>query len=210
MSNKQELIIIGAGGHAKVVLSTALGNAMSVRGFLDDNPALSSKRIAGYSVLGDTSFLLAECHDWAVFGLGQNAVRKKIAEHTQAFTQWKTLVHPSAYVHPSVELGEGTVVFAGAVIQPDVKIGKHCIVNTGATVDHDCVIEDYVHLAPGVHLAGGVHIGEGSFLGIGSLALIGINIGNWVTVGAGGVVIKDVSTGKTVMGVPAKERTEIC
>jgi sugar O-acyltransferase (sialic acid O-acetyltransferase NeuD family) len=110
-----------------------------------------------------------------------------------------------------VQLGAGSVVFAGAVIQPDVKIGNHCIINTATTIDHDCVLGDYVHLAPGVHLAGNVSIDEGCFLGIGSVVIPGIKIGSKVTVAAGGVVVNHVACKKTIMGIPAKERgVKVC
>ncbi len=208
MTNKQGLIIVGAGGHAKVVLSVALLNSEKIAGYLDDNPSLLNKFIGEYPVIGNTS-ALASGFESAVVGLGDNLKRKTIVERYIFATKWKTLVHPTAYVHPSVILGKGTVVFAGAIIQPDVVIGEHCIINTGATIDHDCVLGSYTHIAPGVHLAGGVKVGEGSFLGIGSVVIPEINIGDWAQVAAGGVVINPIPAKKIVMGVPARERT-IC
>lgn len=206
MVDEKRIVIVGAGGHAKVVLSTALAQGETVVGFIDDNPALSHATFQGYPVLGNTTFLSSPsfAHN-IVLALGKNAIRREMAKRGHAM-RWKTLVHPHAYVHPSVQLGVGTVVFAGAVIQPDVKIGDHCIVNTGATIDHDCVIGDYAHLAPGVHLAGNVRIDEGTFLGIGSVVIPGTTIGSWVTVAAGGVVVKNVPSQTIVMGIPAKER----
>lgn len=204
-TDKQKFIIVGAGGHAKVVLSVALANSEEILGYIDDNPALLHQIIGSYPMLGNTSLLESQTEK-AIFGIGNNLLRKKIVERTPCFTNWTTLVHPHAFVHPSVKLGKGTVVFAGAVIQPDVEIGEHCIINTGATVDHDCIIGDYSHLAPGVHLAGGVRVGEGAFLGIGSVAIPCITIGDWVQVGAGGVVVNDIPARQTVVGIPAKER----
>ena len=205
MDDKEGLIIVGAGGHAKVVLSTALETSEKVAGFLDDNSALIDTQLEGYPVFGLGNLLASQRFKTAILGLGNNATRKQLAEQYRAI-QWKTLVHPAAYVHPSVKLGVGTVVFAGAVVQPHAIVGKHCIINTGATVDHDCHIGDYVHLAPGVHLAGNVRIGEGAFLGIGSVTIPNVTIGNWVIVAAGGVVIDQIADRKTVMGIPAKER----
>jgi len=204
---EKELILIGASGHAKVVLSVALANQKKILGYFDDNPELLNQIFSNYSVLGDTSFLATHSGS-AIFSMGNNAHRKKIAERHPLFTQWETLVHPSAIVHPSVKLGKGTVVFAGAIIQPDVVIGDHCIINTGATVDHDCVIGNYVHLAPGVHLAGGVEVNEGAFLGIGSVVIPNLKIGEWSQIGAGGVVVNNILAKKMVMGIPAKERIE--
>jgi sugar O-acyltransferase (sialic acid O-acetyltransferase NeuD family) len=205
MDGKQGLIIIGAGGHAKVVLSVAQSNSYEMIGYLDDNPALINQSINRYPVLGDTSILTKQTAN-AVFGLGDNSKRKILADQNARFQNWQTLIHPHAYVHPSAKLGKGTVVFAGAIIQPDVVIGDHCIINTGVTVDHDCVLSHYVHLAPGVHLAGNVHIGEGAFLGIGSVVIPGMQIGEWTQVAAGGVVVHSIAARKKVMGIPAKER----
>lgn len=208
MSEKKGLIIVGAGGHAKVVISTALATSKKIYGFLDDNPALQGKTLSGYPILGGTDLLHAHDVTSGIFGLGSNAKRKYVVHSERAFDRWETLIHPTAFIHPSATIGKGTVIFAGAIIQPDVKIGEHCIINTGATIDHDCIIGDYVHLAPGVHLAGGVRIGEGSFLGIASAVVQEIKIGDWVTVAAGGIVVNDIAAQKTVMGIPAKERAK--
>lgn len=197
----QELVIIGASGHAKVVLSTALASNIPILGFLDDK---ATAPFEGYRILGNTAQL--SNYTQATIAIGRNDIRKKIAAIAPKQFGWKTLIHPSTYVHPSASIGEGTVIFAGAIIQPDARIGKHCIVNTGVTIDHDCDIGDYVHLAPGTHLAGGVTIGEGAFLGIGTNVIQEMAIGDWVTVGAGGVVVTPISANKIVVGVPAREK----
>ena len=103
---------------------------------------------------------------YAVIAVGDNAIRKRLAEEHEDL-QFIALVHPRAYVAGPNRIGDGTVVMAGAVIQAGAVIGKHCIINTGATVDHDCVIGDYVHIAPGAHLCGHVEVGEGALVGVG-------------------------------------------
>ena len=90
------------------------------------------------------------------------------------------------------------------MIQPDTSVGDHCIVNTGATIDHDCQIDNYVHISPGVNLAGGVRLGEGVFCGIGGKAITGVTVGKWTTIGAGGVIINDLPEYSLAVGVPAK------
>ncbi|MBA3662130.1 MAG: acetyltransferase [Gammaproteobacteria bacterium] len=205
MLPKNQLIIIGAGGHGKVVLSTALACNKTVLGFIDNDQTIHHTELNDYPVLGDIDFIHRNQHAYAVLAIGHNATRKNIAIQLSPDLKSPALIHPAAYVHPSAQIGCGTVVFAGAVIQPDVIIGEHCIINTGTTVDHDCVIGNFVHLAPGVHLAGNIIVKEGAFLGIGSVVIPNTLIGAWAIVGAGSVVIKPVPPDLTVMGVPAKE-----
>ena len=91
-----------------------------------------------------------------------------------------------------------------AIINPSVSIGKHCIINSGTIIEHDCKIEDFVHICPGASLAGGVEVGEGSMVGIGSTVIQGIKIGKWATIGAGTVIVEDVPDFAVVVGVPGK------
>ena len=166
------ILIVGAGGHAKVVLATLLAAGETVEGLLDDRAEAWGSKVLNYPVLGGLS-ILEQTSTHAILAIGNNRVRQVMSERYSSM-KWACAVHPSAVIHPSVTLGAGSVVFAGAVIQPDTHIGKHVIVNTAATVDHDCVLEDYVHVAPGTHLAGQVHLESGAFLGIGSAAVPGI------------------------------------
>jgi sugar O-acyltransferase (sialic acid O-acetyltransferase NeuD family) len=198
------IAIVGAGGHAKVVISAIVEAGMPVNAVFDDDEKKWGKEILGIPVIGPLKLIKQKKIKKAVIAIGDNSARKNIAERLNAYCEWITVIHPHSYVHPSVKLGEGTVVFAGAVIQPETEIGRHAIVNTGTTVDHDCKIGDYVHIAPGVHIAGNVSIGEGTFLGIGSSVINNVTIGSWVIVGAGGVVIKDIPSYSKVAGVPVK------
>lgn len=201
MSEKR-LVLIGAGGHAKVVLAAAKAAGFAVEALYDDDPSRWGGEVLGAPVRGPVSSL--EEGTPAVLAIGSNEARKRLAARHRF--EWQTVVHPMAWIHESVALGPGTVVFAGAVVQPEAKLGAHVIVNTGATVDHDCEIGDYAHLAPGTHLAGNVAVGEGAFLGVGAAAIPGISIGAWTRVGAGGVVVKDLPPHVTAVGVPAKPR----
>jgi sugar O-acyltransferase (sialic acid O-acetyltransferase NeuD family) len=157
----------------------------------------------GVGVRGPISALAETDYVAAIITIGNNGVRERLS-HELKNLEWLTAIHPRAYVHPSAQIAEGSVIFAGAVIQPDVIVGSHAIVNTGATVDHDCVLGDYVHLAPGTHLAGGAQVGRGSFLGIGAVVLPYRRVGDWATIGAGGVVVKDIADHVTAVGVPAR------
>ena len=199
--------VIGGGGHAKVVIATLQAMGTEVVGVLDDDAAKHGTSLLGVPVVGPVERAYGGEHE-AVIAVGANAVRRRIAERL-AGVRFATAVHPSVVVHPSVEMGEGTVIFAGAVVQPDTRLGRHVIVNTGATVDHDGDLADYVHVAPGSHLAGDVTLGEGAFLGVGSVAVPGVRVGAWATVGAGAVVVRDLPANATAVGAPAtpiKER----
>lgn len=198
------IAILGAGGHAKVVISAIIEAGMSVYAIFDDDEKKWGKQILGIPIMGPLELIKQKKIKKAVIAIGDNSVRKEIAEQLNGYCEWITVIHPHSYIHPSVKLGEGTVVFAGAIIQPETEIGMHTIVNTGATIDHDCKIGNYVHIAPGVHLAGNVSIREGTFLGIGSSVINNLAIGEWVIVSAGGIVIKDIPSFSKIAGVPAK------
>lgn len=201
--------VFGAGGHAKVVVSTLLAAKVPVDGIFDDDERKQGCTILGVQVIGTIAEAKGLPPQTGVIGIGDNRVRKRIAEEFARW-EWLSLVHPKAYVHSSVRLGPGTVVLAGAIIQPDTHLGSHVIVNTGATLDHDCVIQDFVHIAPGVHLAGSVWVEEGALVGAGAVAIPGVRIGAWAIVGAGGVVVRDIPPYVVAVGVPARpvERAE--
>jgi len=196
------VIVLGGGGHAKVVVSSLLALGIKIEAIVDDKENKWGKNIFNIPITGQHD--AGDLKDRkAVIAIGDNQTRKRLAIGTSV-AGWKKVIHPHAYVHPSVSIGEGTVVFAGAVIQPDAVIGRHCIINTGAVIDHDCVIGDFAHVGPGARLAGGVTAGEGAFLGIGTVAIVGVSIGKWSIVGAGGVVTENIPDNVIAVGVPAK------
>lgn len=202
VSNIGRLVVVGAGGHAKVVIATARAAGWDVRAVLDESPQTHGSEILGVKVVGDTGALGDLEAEGAVIAIGDNRTRKRLSERLDG--NWVSIVHPAAVVHESVSIGGGTVVFAGVVIQPETVIGNHVIVNTSASIDHDCRIGSFSHIAPGTNLAGDVRIGEGAFLGIGTRAIPGAWVGEWATIGAGGVVIGQIPGLVTAVGVPAK------
>ncbi len=203
-----KLYVLGAGGHAKVVLSTLLAAGLSVDGLFDDDPQKQGLYVLGVKVIGTIEDAKKRTPARGVLAIGNNRARQLLAREFPEW-EWLSVVHPRAYVHSSVSLGPGTVVFAGAVVQPDTHIGAHTIVNTGATVDHDCQVWDFVHLAPGVHLAGQVIIEEGVFIGIGSAVIPKVKVGAWTVVGAGAAVVENLPPYITAVGVPAKPKKVI-
>ena len=193
------MILIGASGHAKVILDLLIQNKEQVDEILDANPPATE--LFGVPVKKDQGTELAEATK-ALIAVGNNRVRKNIAENRKM--HYVSAIHPRSYVSPFASIGAGTVVMANASVNPHAVIGQHCIINTGAVVEHDCVLADYVHVSPNAALAGNVTVGEGSHIGIGAAVIQGITIGKWVTVGAGAVIIRDVPDGATVVGNPGR------
>lgn len=195
----ESITVFGAGGHAKVVVGLLRECGIPVEACIDDDATRWSTTVLGVPVRGPTESVP---HDaLAVIAIGKNAIRARLAALPM---RWATLVHPRAFVDRSVVVGAGSVIFAGAVVQPDTRIAAHVIVNTGALVDHDGRLDSFAHVAPGVRLAGNVTVEEGAFVGVGASVIPGRTIGAWATVGAGAVVVRDVASRCTVVGVPAR------
>lgn len=212
-----KLLILGAGGHAKVVMDAIAAGAKSeiapdgfkVTGFIDiEDGSLVGEQILGLRVQGDLSDLprLRLQGGQAVFpGHGDPATRSKAVEASQKIKyKLPILVHPSGTVSASANIGAGSFVAAGAVVGPDAKLGRYCLINTCASVDHDCVLGEGVHVAVGAHLAGDVRVGANTLIGAGATVIPGIKIGAGVTIAAGAVVVENIPDNTTVMGVPGK------
>ena len=202
----ERLVLIGAGGHAKVVLDAfRRAHPQSDVEVRDDDRALEGSRVLGATVrtpVGPLAAVRAPCH----VAIGDNATRRRIAEALLAAgSRLETVIHPRAIVAPDASIDDGTVVAAGAVVAPDARVGAGVIVNHAAIVDHDCVVGAFSHIAPGVVLGGGVEIGAGCLLGSGAVVLPGVKIGEGTVIGAGAVVTRDVNAGAKLAGVPAKD-----
>ena len=195
------LIIIGAGGHGRVVADIA-----SLRGYTD-------------IVFLDADASKACCGPWPVVGTDDMAgsmdgdlfVAIGSAQHRSALMQrfsgrrFPTLIHPAATVAAGVEIGDGTVVMAGAVINPGAGIGRGVIINTSSSVDHDCAVHDYAHITVGAHLCGSVTVGEGTWVGAGAIVSNNLSICAGCTLGAGTVVVRSIAQPGTYIGVPARK-----
>jgi sugar O-acyltransferase (sialic acid O-acetyltransferase NeuD family) len=193
--------VVGAGGHAKVVIATLRCAGFEVEAAWDDMEARHGTAVLGVPVLGTVDAVPRSAR--VVIAVGSNPARRDLAARLQG-REFVSVVHPAAVVHTSVEIAPGAVVFAGAILQPDVALGPHVIVNTGASVDHDGILERFVHVAPGARLAGSVVVREGAFVAVGASVIPEIEIGAWATVGAGGVVIRSIPAGVTAVGCPAR------
>lgn len=194
----KEICVIGAGGHAKVVIETAELLGYSVKGIYDQNKEI--KEILGYTVSHESSEI--EGCERIFFALGSNVGRERNVENFGGSTF--NLIHPSAICSKNIMMGEGNVIMAGAIINSSSTIAGHCIINTGACIDHDCTIEDFVHISPRAAIAGNVTVQKGAQVGIGACVKQNITIGKWAVVGAGAVVVKDVPDHAVVVGNPAR------
>ena len=206
---EKPVIIIGAGGHGKVLLDILLNTGIQVIGFLDNDAALRGKEIFGIPILGKDEEIVRYQSDEVklVNGIGSVGVatlRRNVYEKfkAQGF-HFRQVIHPSAVISRRAVLEEGVQVMAGAVINIGSWIGEDTIINTRASVDHDCQIGRHVHIAPGTTLSGGVYVGDETLIGTGSSVIQGIRIGEGSLVGAGSVVIHDVSDHVVMYGVPA-------
>ena len=205
------LLILGSGGHAKVLVDALLLGSRPIAGLVDAACERIGSTLLGLTVLGDDSIVSRYSHSeiQLVNGVGSirsNLLRRQIFERfTAAGYAFAQVLHPSCLVADSALLGEGVQVMAGAIIQAGSQVGKNTIINTGAIVDHDCHVGAHAHLAPGVTLSGGVRVGDGAHIGTGAIVIQGVRIGEGSLVGAGAVVVRDVPPESTVMGVPARE-----
>lgn len=198
--NKQ-VIVIGAGGHGRVIgdIITACGD--HVAGFLDDRPA---EDFSGLAILGKISAISDLAGDFRfIIGIGNNAVRRQLSE--QYALSWYTAIHPSAVISPSATIEEGTAVMANAVVNAAARVGKHTIINTAAIIEHDNNIGDYCHISPRAALGGTVRIGNDTHIGIGAVVINNIEICHHCIIGAGAAVIRDICEPGTYAGVPARK-----
>lgn len=199
----KKVVIIGASGHGRVIADIVMKSGDQVLGFLDDDRELP-KQIAGIPVLGVVADYEKYEDAYFVIGIGSAKIREKIAGFLKQRVLWYTAIHPAAILSVlDVEIGEGTVVMANAVINAGAKTGRHCIVNTGAIVEHDCVLEDFVHISPNAALAGTVTVGTRSWVGIGASVRNNLRIAKDCMIGAGSTVVKDIREPGIYVGTPA-------
>lgn len=202
------VIVIGGGGHAKVLASTLLLCKKRVLGFVDLNP--TSPSLLGIRCLGvDKVVALYPPGDvQLVNGVGSTGSAARRQDVYDRFSRdgysFANVIHPSANIALEAQIEDGVQIMAGAVIQPGSQIGSNAIVNTGAIIDHDCIVGSHAHIAPGAVLSGGVLVGAGAHVGTRACVIQGVSIGDGSIVGAGAVVIRDVPPGVIVVGVPAK------
>lgn len=210
------VIILGSGGHAKVIMDALSLQSVSVLGMTDSDQGRWNKSVMGVTVLGDDDVVLQHSPQSIRLIIGIGSVNKSgILSRKKLYERFKgkgysfaSVVHPSAVVARDASLEEGVQLMAGAIIQTGVRIKANSIINTRASVDHDCDVGVHCHLAPGVILSGGVHVDDEVHIGTGAVVIHNIMIGRGSVVGAGATVLTDVRPGVSVAGVPAREMSQ--
>jgi sugar O-acyltransferase (sialic acid O-acetyltransferase NeuD family) len=208
-SNANRALIVGAGGHGRVVLDILLACQDEVIGFLDNNPALRGRRVDGVSVLGSVQDLETVWEragaTGVVIAIGDNGARLGIAREVDRLgITLLNAIHPSANLASSATIGRNVVICAGAVLCAHCQAGDSVILNTGCIIDYQTMIGEGVHICPGVRIAARAKIESGSFVGTGATIVPNVTIGYDAIVGAGAVVLEDIEPMSTVVGVPAR------
>lgn len=192
----KDVIIIGAGGHGKVISDIVRTSGDNFVGFLDDSTE-------GSNIIGTVSACVELTDNYFIVAIGNNKIRRHIVNQYNNL-KFYTAIHPNAVVSRSAKIGEGTVVMPGSVINADAIIGKHCIINTCSSIDHDCRIGDFVHAAVGSRLCGTVSVGPETWIGAGATVSNNISICGHCMIGAGAVVIDNIDKSGTYVGVPVR------
>lgn len=207
-SPDKKLLVIGAGGHAKVVIDVARAAGWNPVAALD--PIGPGHHCAEVPVVGDDDTaeqLYGEGLRLAIVAIGANRLRARLGDRLQALGfQCPAIVHPSAIISPYACVGDGSVVMPGAIINSGAQVGSFAIINTGAIVEHDCRVGNGAHIAPRAVMGGNVDIGDLVLFGIGSVARPETMIEQGAMVGAGSVVVSRIEAGQTVVGAPAQPK----
>ena len=203
------LVLVGGGGHAKVVLTAAVSAGRTIAGFLDDHSDAALRRLDVACLGSISAWSACDEHSQFIPALGDNLTRStrmlEILEHCD-LRRLATVIHSTAIVSPhDVTIGAGTFIGPGAIVNPGARIGIGVIINSGAIVEHDVVVGDWAHIGPGAALGGAARVETRALVGLGSCVLLGRTIGHDAIVGAGAVVTRDVVAASTVRGAPARE-----
>lgn len=205
------VILIGAGGHARVLLDALELNGAKVLGLVDADASLANRDVMGYPVLGNDDVLAQYAPGSvelvnAIGSVDSMQRRRSVYENLRRTGHaFASVIHPRATLSRHAQMAAGVQVMAGAVVQPGASLGENTIVNTGATVDHDCRVAAHVHIAPGVTLSGNVQVGEETHVGAGATVIQGVRIGARCLIAAGAVVTDGVRDGASMKGLPARE-----
>lgn len=208
---REKIVIIGAGGHAKVVAECIDEKVYEIVGFLDKDDMCVGEQRAGISIVGND----ANPQYWKEMGIqgcimgighvGNSAIRNKAYKRFKdAGFHMITAIHKSSIVSKNAVIDDGVVIMPGAIVNANAHIQENAIINSNSVVEHDTIIGFGTHVAPGSTISGGVVVGENVLIGVGSSIIQARKIGDNAIVGAGAVVIKDVPEDTLVLGNPAR------
>lgn len=217
-NSKKEIIIIGGGGHTRVVIGLLQASGANVKGILTRKESLIGKDILGVPVLGSDEDITLDPATTRIVNAVGNRVTSAgpgLEARIGVYLRYKAhgfsfldLVHKQAILMPHVTLGEGVQLMPGAVLQTGVTVGENTIINTSASIDHDAVIYPHCHIAPGAIICGDAVVGEGTHIGAGAVIIQGVRVGCNVVIGAGAVVNRNVPD-NAVVRPPASEQTRL-
>jgi sugar O-acyltransferase (sialic acid O-acetyltransferase NeuD family) len=191
-------LLYGASGHAKVICSIFESMDVTISSIFDDNRKILLNK---YKVVYEYDCKYQP--DLPILiSIGDNMIRKRISQKVSH--SFSTAIHSNSIIDDKSKVDIGTAIFHGATIQRDAFIGKHCIINTNSSIDHDCIIEDFVHVAPSATLCGNVRVGEGTLIGANATILPNIIVGKWCIIGAGTVLTSNIPDYSLVVGVPGR------
>ena len=206
----KNIVIIGAGGVGRetaliIQQINELELTWNLIGFIDDNKDSWGKVINGYSVIGGIDSLEVLPSDtYIIIAIANYEIKRKIVNKINNKFKFATIIHPKVYIHNYMNIGEGTIIYEGVILTANIEVGKHVIISPKCGVGHDSIIKDYVSLLWNVNVSGNDLIEEGVMMGSGSTVIQGKKIGKGSIIGAGAVVVNDIESFSTAVGVPAK------
>ncbi|MCC5920725.1 MAG: NeuD/PglB/VioB family sugar acetyltransferase [Cyclobacteriaceae bacterium] len=195
----RSIFLYGVSGHARVILDILAENKLEPSLLIDDDPNI--KQWKGYSIANSWSDHVGDGGNQLILSIGHNSNRFGVFEKVSPSFLFPVIASRFATISPHATLGDGSICVHGSIIQSNAQIGKQVIVNTKASVDHDCIIKDFAHIAPGATICGGVVVGKGVLIGSGATIVPGVRIGDWAVVGAGSTVLRDVKAGEKAVGL---------
>ncbi|PID85763.1 MAG: transferase [Chloroflexi bacterium] len=210
INNEKKICIIGAGGFGRETLLCVIDGIATtnlkieeVACFMVEDKYLAENKIMGVDVIPQSKFD-PELYN-VVVAIGDPSTRKKVVESLPKQTTFTTIIHPNAIISDWVKIGEGSIITAGVIITCNIKIGKHSQLNLHTTIGHDCEMGDYFTTAPGANISGNCVFGNKVYFGTNSSVRQGVSICNDVTIGMGGVVVKNIAESGVYIGNPLKK-----
>lgn len=207
--NKRDLVIVGSKGYGREILwllqdVNRVENRWNILGFIDDDQERIGAKVDGYEVLGNVEWLKDKDYD-VVIAISSPGIKQKIVSQLAgSLNRFPAVIHPSVIYSDSVRFGEGVLVCAGTILTIDIELEDFASINLACTVGHEARIKKYATIYPGVNISGNVVLEECVSIGTGAAVIQGLTIGKNATIGAGAVVVRDIPSDVTAVGVPAK------